>query len=445
MLNLVYASLLLLSVRPVLADDWPQWLGPQRDSVWRETGILAKFPADGLKFRWRTPIGAGYSGPAVANGRVYVLDRQLPKDAKAPASPFEKPLIPGSERVLCLDEASGKVLWAHEYDAPYTISYAAGPRATPLVADGKVFTLGAEGNLFCLGVTDGKVIWARDLKKDFGVKTPEWGFAGHPLLDGNRLICLVGGEGSVAVAFDKDTGKELWRALSAKEPGYGPPTMIEHAGRRMIVLWHPESVNALEPETGKVIWSVPFESRYGLTAPTPRLSGDILFVTAFYNGSLALKLGGATPETLWRSPKATEKDTTYLHSIIPTPFIEDGHIYGVCSYGQLRCLKLATGERLWETFAATTGKETRWGNAFLVKQGDRFFLPNEQGELIIARLTPQGYEEISRAKLIEPVNRDPGRPVVWSHPAFANRAVYARNDREIVCAELADNAPSPHP
>jgi outer membrane protein assembly factor BamB len=429
---------ILFAATSAFADDWPQWLGPQRDAVWRETGIVSKFPADGLKFRWRTPIGAGYTGPAVAGGRVYVMDRRLPTGTGNPTDPFTKALVPGTERVLCLDETNGKILWTHAYDAPYTISYASGPRCTPLVADGKVFTLGAEGNLFCLDATTGKPVWSRDFKKDFGAKTPEWGFAGHPLLVDHRLICLVGGEGSVAVAFDKDTGKELWRALSAKEPGYCPPTLIEHGGKRLVILWHPEAVNGLDPESGRVLWSVPFESRYGLTAPTPRLAGDTLFVTAFYNGSLALRLGSGQPEVLWKSPKASEKDTTYLHSIIPTPFIEGGHIYGVCSYGQLRCLKLGAGERVWETLAATTpGKETRWGNAFLIKHADRFFLANERGDLIIAKLTPAGYEEISRAKLIEPTNKDPGRLVVWSHPAFANRSVYARNDREIVCASLA--------
>lgn len=428
----------LLAATSVSADDWPQWLGPKRDAVWRETGIVTKFPEDGLKFRWRTPLGAGYTGPAVAGGRVYVMDRQLPTGAGNPSDPFTKAFVPGIERVLCLDEATGKVKWTHAYDAPYTISYAAGPRCTPLVADGKVFTLGAEGNLFCLDATTEKPVWTRDFKKDFGAKTPEWGFAGHPLLVDHRLICLVGGEGSVAVALDKDTGKELWRALSAKEPGYCPPTLIEHGGRRMVILWHPEAVNALDPETGKTLWSVPFESRFGLTAPTPRLAGDTLFITAFYNGSLALRLGAGDPQVLWKSPKASEKDTLFLHSIIPTPFIEGGHIYGVCSYGQLRCLKLETGERLWETLAATTPeKETRWGNAFLIKQADRFFIANERGDLILARLTPKGYEEISRAKLIEATNKDPGRLVVWSHPAFANRSVYARNDREIVCASLA--------
>jgi len=432
------AITLLLATASLTADDWPQWLGPRRDGVWRETGILERFPDAGPAVRWRVPVGAGYAGPAVADGRVFVLDRRLREGAANPDNAFDRASIPGTERVQCLRESDGTGLWTHEYDCPYTVSYAAGPRCTPLVDGSRVYTLGTEGNLRCLDVESGRVIWARDFKADYGVKTPTWGFAGHPLLDGPRLVCLVGGEGSVAVAFDKDSGKELWRALSAKEPGYAPPTLIEHAGRRDLIIWHPESVNALEPETGKLRWSVPFESRFGLSIPTPRLSGDRLFLTTFYNGSLLLRLTAAAPDVVWRSQKASEKDTTELHSIIPTPFIEDDHIYGVCSYGQLRCLKLATGERVWETLAATTPDQpTRWANAFLVKHADRFFLFNERGDLILARLTPQGYEELGRARLLEATNRDPGRLVLWSHPAFANRGVYVRNDRELVCVSLA--------
>ena len=424
------------------ADDWPQWLGPERDSVWRETGIVEKFPADGPPVLWRIPIGAGYSGPAVAKGRVYVMDRQLAPGVANPANAFQRGEISGSERVLCLDAATGKILWQHEYDCPYTVSYAAGPRCTPLVSDGRVYTLGAEGNLFCLDTSDGHPIWEHDFKKEFGAKTPVWGFAAHPLLDGQKLICLAGGPGSVAVAFDKDTGKELWRALSAREPGYCPPTLIQAGGARQLIIWDPESVNALDPETGKVLWSQPWAIRSGLSLAQPRQAGDSLFLTAFYHGSHLYHLDAAQPgaSLVWQSDRPSEKNTDKLHSIISTPFVENGYIYGVCSYGQLRCLKLENGERLWETLAATTadGKETRWANAFLIKQGDRFFLANEKGDLIIARLTPQGYEEISRAHLLDPTNHDPGRAVVWSHPAFANRCVYARNDREIVCASLAE-------
>ncbi|MBE0542180.1 MAG: PQQ-like beta-propeller repeat protein [Verrucomicrobia bacterium] len=427
----------LLAAATVRADDWPQWLGPQRDGVWRETGILEEFPTNGLRFRWRTGIGSGYAGPAVAGGRVFVHDRKLAPDTANPSNPFDRGRIPGSERVLCLDEKDGRVVWTYEYDCPYTVSYAAGPRATPVVHQGKVYTLGAEGHLHCLDAATGKVLWAREFTRDFDCKTPIWGFAGHPLVDGQKLICLVGGEGSVAVAFDKDTGKELWRALSAREPGYAPPMIYEFGGQRQLILWHPEAVNGLDPETGRLLWTHRARVRSGMSIATPRQLGDRLFLTSFYSGSLMLRVQDGAPDVLWQTAKASEKDTEMLHSVMSTPIVLSDHIYGSCSYGQFRCLKTATGERVWETFAPTTGKSERWGNAFIVAQGDRYFLFNEQGDLIIARLTPQKYEELGRVRLLEPDNKDARRPVVWSHPAFANRSVYARNDAEIVCASLA--------
>jgi len=424
----------------LFADDWPQWLGPHRDSVWRESGIVERFPSNGPPVLWRASIGGGYAGPAVAGGRVFVVDRQLAQGITNPSDPFDRGVIRGTERVLCLNEGDGKLLWKYEYDCPYTISYPAGPRATPLVSGGKVYTLGAEGNLCCLDAASGKLLWSRDFKKDFEAKTPLWGFAGHPLIEGNKLICLVGGSNSVAVAFDKDTGKELWRALSAKEPGYAPPVVCQAGGKRQLILWHPESVNSLDPETGALYWSEPFLSRSGMTIATPRKLADFLFFTTFYNGSLMLRLDPARPTAspIWRSEKVSEKDTTQLHAVMCTPFLEDGHIYGVCSYGQLRCLQADTGERVWETFQATTsGEPVRWANAFLVKNGNHFFLFNEKGDLIIANPSPPGFEEISRAHLLEPTNTAAGRDVLWSHPAFADRRVYVRNDKEIICVNLA--------
>ena len=409
----------------LFADDWPQWLGPGRDAVWRESGIVEKFPTNGPPVRWRAAVGGGFAGPIVAQGRVYVADRDPSR---------------GVERVLCLSEADGTRLWEHEYECPYAISYPAGPRVAPLVSSGKVYTLGAEGNLLCLDADVGKVLWSRDFKKEFGIKAPVWGFAGHPLLDGKRLICLAGGPGSTVVAFDKDTGTEIWRALTAAEPGYSSPIIYEAGGKRQLILWHPEAANSLDPETGEVYWSVPFKSGTGMTIATPRKLGDFLFFTTFYSGSLMLRLDSAKPAatTAWRTLKINEKETTHLNAVMCTPFLEDGYIYGVCSYGQLRCLKMDTGERVWETFQATTsGGPVRWANAFIVKNGDRFFLFNEKGDLIIAKLSPRGYEEISRAHLLEPTGDANGRKVVWSHPAFANRRVYARNDKEIICVGLA--------
>jgi outer membrane protein assembly factor BamB len=431
---------LLLASNTTFADDWPQWLGPKRDSVWREGDLLEKFPTNGLPVLWRVPIGGGYSGPIVADGLVYVTDRQLAEGVSNPADPFDRKAIRGYERVLCLNETDGKLLWKYEYECPYTISYPAGPRAAPLVDAGRVYTLGAEGNLYCLDARSGKVQWSKDLKMTYGIKTPLWGFAGHPLVDDDRLICLVGGQGTTVVAFNKSTGNELWRALSAEEPGYSSPMIYEAGGKRQLIVWHPEAANSLDPETGKVYWSVPFKSRAGMTLATPRKWGTSLFFTAFYSGSLMLGMDPDKPAAtnLWRTLKTDEKNTTHLNAVMCTPFLQDGYIYGICSYGQLRCLDIKTGNRVWETFkAATSGDPVRWANAFIVKNGDRFFLFNELGDLIIANLTPKGYEEISRTHLLDPTNRDPGRPVVWSHPAFANRHIYARNDKEIICADLS--------
>jgi outer membrane protein assembly factor BamB len=423
-----------------LADDWPQWLGPQRDGVWRETGIVEKFPTEGPPKRWHAEIGSGYSGPSVSAGKVFVMDRLVATNASKGKSAFDIVQMPGSERVLCFNERDGRLLWKREYDCPYDVSYAAGPRTTPLVAGKRVYTLGTMGNLSCLDADTGSVVWERDFKTDFGLKIPTWGVSANPLLDGQKLICLVGGQGSVAVAFDKDTGKELWRALSAKEPGYCPPMIYEFGGRRQLILWHAEAVNGLDPETGRVLWTEPWKLNYGMSIATPRKMGEQLYLTCFYNGSMMLRFepGRESPAVVWRTLKLSETETSHLNCTMSTPFIDDGFIYGACSYGQFRCLRAASGERLWETFAPTSGKSARWGSCFIVKNGSRFFLFSEKGDLIIARLSPEGYQEVSRAHILDPVNTDPGRPVVWSHPAFANRRVYARNDRELVCLDLAE-------
>jgi outer membrane protein assembly factor BamB len=286
------------------------------------------------------------------------------------------------------------------------------------------------------------------------VPTPLWGFAGHPLIDGNRLICLVGGKGSVAVAFDKDTGKELWKNLSANQPGYAPPMIYTFGGKRELILWDAESVNGLDPETGKVYWTQPWgsqkvagsshlELKAGMSIPTPRKLGEQLYLSCFYDGSLMLKIDNDKPAPLWKHMGKVvdpEHDVTeQLHCVMSTPVIRDGFIYGMCSYGELRCLDAKTGERQWESLAVIGGATVRWGNAFIVQLGegsDRYILFNEQGDLLMARLTPQKYEEISRAHILEPTNTMAGRKVVWSHPAFAQSCVFARNDNELVCVSM---------
>ena len=406
-----------------VADDWPQWGGAQRDLVWRETGIVDEFSTDGLLPRvWSTPIGEGYAGPAVADGRVFVMDRIADEQ---------------NERVLCLDADNGEILWTHEYPCEYTISYPAGPRSTPTVDGDVVYTVGAMGDLFCLSVADGKPVWSKNFEKDFATTLPTWGMVAAPLVDGDQLIVLVGGKDALVVSFDKKTGKELWRALDDPEIGYAPPVIFEFGGVRQLIVWSPKGVASLDPASGKPIWNVDWHSNAGLSVATPRKIGNRLFVTSFYNGPLMLEVAadGKAAEVAWKGSSDSEIKTDGLHSIIPTPWVEANELYGVCSYGQLRCLDTSSGERVWETFAATG--EGRWWNAFLVPNGGRFFLHNEQGDLIIANLTRDGYQEIDRAKLVEPTRPVNRRMTIWSHPAFAMKSVFARNDKEIVRVDLA--------
>lgn len=410
------------------ADDWPQWGGAERDLVWRENGIVRKLPTDGLLPRvWSAPIGEGYSGPAVAAGRVFVTDLVDRQDKRA------------VERVLCLDAAAGKTLWTYSYPVEYGISYPAGPRATPVVDGKRVFCVGAVGDLVCLGVDDGKVLWKRNFAREYGNNIPTWGSAASPLVEGDQLITLVGGlGGALVISFDKGTGKELWRAIDDPEVGYCPPVIFQFGGARQLIQWHPRAVSALDPSTGKIIWEIPFKVRSGLCISTPRKVGNRLFVTSFYNGSLMLEVApdGRSAAVVWRGKSDSEMKTDGLHSIMCTPVVGETHIFGVCSYGQLRCLDTRTGERVWETRQATG--EGRWWNAFLVPQEDRFFIHNEQGDLIIASLSGEGYREISRAKLIEPTRKVGNRMTIWSHPAFALRSVFARNDKELVRVDLSE-------
>lgn len=438
------------------ADDWPQWGGPKRDGVWRESGILTQFPAAGPKIVWRTPVHLGYAGPAVASGKVFVTDWRLEPGQKIADNPFARDRAKGIERVLCLDAATGQQLWKHEYPVEYSISYAAGPRATPTVDGDRVYTLGAMGDLFCLDGKTGKPLWSTNFVKDYAAEVPVWGFAAHPLIDGDKLICLAGGDNDhLVIAFDKTTGKKLWNALNfSGDFGYCPPLIMEFGGKRQLIIWHPKAVVALDPDTGRTLWSVPFEVRAALTIPNPRkLGDDQLFLTCFYNGSLLLRIHADNAEVLWKSKARGERpsQTTDLSAIMSTPVIDGEYIYGVCSYGQLRCIRAATGERIWETMAATRGKLTppkiaenpepddseRWAHAFIVPHEDHYFLFNEQGDLIIAKFSPKGYQEISRVNILEPTNAMArGRKVVWMHPAFADRSVFARNDKEIIRVDL---------
>lgn len=431
MRNLLASFTLAVFISPALADDWPQWLGPKRDSVWAETGIIDKFPEGGPKVLWRKPISGGFTGPAVADGKVYVADYLTEGNVKKEV--YDRTNFTGKERLFCLDAKTGEPVWKYEYECNYTVSFPIGPRCTPTVSGGKVYFLGTEGNLACLDAAKGTLIWSKDFKKDYGAKTALWGYCGHPLVDGDKLFCIVGGEGSCVVAFHKDTGKEIWKAITAEEQGYSAPTMIEAGGTKQLLVWHATSINSLDPETGKAFWRFPLEAtQYKMSIMSPRKDGDLLYAGGEGAFGVMIKLAADKPEAkeLWRGKK-----TNGLYPMTTTPVVEAGHMYGVDQTGHLRCVKMETGERLWES-VESFGKANQAAGAFIVKNGDRYFLFTEKGDLIIARLTPKAYEEVSRAKIVEPTLMAFGRPVVWSHPAFADGCMFARNDKEIVCVSL---------
>ncbi|MCA9123817.1 MAG: PQQ-like beta-propeller repeat protein [Planctomycetales bacterium] len=416
------------------AEDWPQWMGPGRNNVWAESGVLERFPEGGPKVLWRTPIAGGYSGPAVADGRVYITDYATSDDVKV-ANFERKNFAGGVERVLCLDERSGEILWKHEYPVEYSVSYPAGPRCTTTVDGDNVYTLGAEGNLICFVGKTGEVKWSKNLPATYNTKTALWGYAAHPLVDGNRLITLAGGDGTHTVALDKETGEEIWRSGTASEQGYSPPTIIEYAGVRQLILLSPDHVRSVNPMTGVEYWSVPYEASNGSIIMSPVLCGEYLYVAGFSQRSLLLKLtsekSGVTE--VWRDKR---KDA--ISPVNVQPFFEDGVLYGFDQSGDLAAVAIPSGERLWETPQPLAERRLGSGTAFIVKQADRFWMFTEHGELVIAEMDKDGFRELDRTKVIEPSNVAFGRDVVWSMPAFANKHAYIRNDSEIICVDLAE-------
>jgi outer membrane protein assembly factor BamB len=417
----------LLVSSPLVADDWPQWRGPTRDGVWHESGVIERFPAPRLELRWRAPVSSGYCGPTVADGRVYVTDRVVDPDE--------------IERVLCFDWQTGRTLWTHSYPCRYdNVGYKAGPRASVSIDDGRAFALGTMGDFRCLDAATGDVLWSKDFRREYDARVPIWGIAAAPLVDGPLVILQVGGaDGACLVALDKKTGAERWRALDDRA-SYSAPIIIPQAGRRVLVCWTGDNVAGLDPASGEVYWKYPFEPRkMVINVPTPVVCGDRLFVTAFYDGAAMLRLSQDEPavEEIWRRRGASERQTDALHAMISTPTMEGDYVYGVDSYGQLRCLDAASGDRIWEDLTAVPVQ--RWATIHMVCNGERTWMFNERGELIIAALSPDGFHEISRAKLLDPTTEQLPRQdgVCWSHPAYAYKHIFARNDRELVCASLA--------
>ena len=443
---LLSAGLFLVwSTSHLRAEDWPQWRGVGRAAVWNESGVVERFSDEGLTVKWRAPVKGGFAGPAVAGGRVFVLDYQETSGSRT---------MNGHERVVALDEETGSLLWQQEWPATYRnllFKFANGPRAVPTVDGDRVYVLGAAGMLSCFDTETGSLLWRVDTVSEYGATVPVYGVSQAPLVEGDYLIAVVGGEPDAKiVAFDKVSGVEVWRSIeNTSETGYSAPVVINAGGVRQLILWHATAITSLNPETGAVYWNQDFTIAGGMAIATPVNSGRYLLVSQFFNGSMMLTLNPDRPDArvLWRGRNRGElpDQTDTLHSIISTPIVVGDYLYGIGSYGELRGIDATDGTRLWTSDRMNA--QDRWATAYFVRNGERYFVMNDSGELIIARFTPEGYEEIDRTMLLEPTLRTQGgasgrwndRAVLWSHPAFANRHVVVRNDEEVVRLSLADS------
>ncbi|HSI33421.1 MAG TPA: PQQ-binding-like beta-propeller repeat protein [Tepidisphaeraceae bacterium] len=390
--------------------EWPQFLGPARDGKYAgdATALAATWPAGGPKVVWERKAGRGWSSPVVAGGRVFVFHRE------------------GDAEVLeCLEAGTGKAVWRAEHPTAYQdkFDFDDGPRATPAVSGGRVFTLGAAGVLACHDAATGKEVWAVDTRKAFQSDEGYFGMACSPLVEGKAVIVNVGGKaggkGAGVVAFDTATGKLLWQATE-HEAGYSSPVAATVAGKRRVLSLTRDGLVSLAPESGEVDWAYKFRARTNasVNAASPVVSGDRIFLTASYGvGAALLTWGEARPTVVWEGDEA-------LSAHYATPVLFGGHLYGVHGRQEtgceLRCAEWATGKVKW----AKDG----FGAATVMLAGDAVLALTEGGELVRVSATGEGYKETARATVLGGGVRAGG--------ALADGLYFARDGKRVVCVDL---------
>ncbi|HCN75691.1 MAG TPA: alcohol dehydrogenase [Verrucomicrobiales bacterium] len=376
----------------LFAADWAIWRGPTHDGISTESGWT--LPADPQTL-WEAEVGLGFSSFCVSEGRVVTTGHADDKDT-----------------VFCLDAKSGKEIWKHSYPADLGDKYyEGGTSATPVFDGGKVYHLSRWGDLFCFEAVTGKVVWEKNLQKETGADLPDWGFAGAPLVQGGLLILNVGKAG---LAVEKDSGRIVWKS-ETDAAGYSTPYPITRGGKKLAVIGSAEAYIAVEVETGKQVWSHRWNTRYGVNAADPILSGDLLFISSGYNkGCALLKLTDGAPEKVWENKN--------LKNQFNSSVLLDGHLYGIDgdqnSRCALKCVRLSDGRELWDA------KEAGFGS--LMAADGKLIVLTSKGELIIAKATPAEFDVISRAQILN------GK--CWSAPVLANGLILARNSEgRVVC------------
>jgi outer membrane protein assembly factor BamB len=385
-------------------SDWPQFLGPDRDGVYHGPVLRESWESAGPRVVWQKAVGSGLSGPVVAQGRVILFHR-----------------VGDSEVVESLDARTGTPQWTYKYPTAYRddFGFDEGPRAVPVIADGVVYTFGAEGQLHAVALATGTRIWSEDTMRRYGVAKGFFGAAGSPLVEDGRVIANVGGKGAGIVSFDAKTGNMQWRATD-DEASYSSAAAATIAGRRYAVFLTRTGLLGMDPATGRVQFQRRWRARQAasVNAATPLVIGDLIFISAQYGpGAAALKYDGSTLTELWASDDA-------LSNHYATSVHHDGHLYGFHGRQEFgpsfRAVELRTGKVRWSQDNFQAGS--------VVLAGNRLVILRETGELILAAASPDGFRPLARAQVLP--------ATVRAFPAIADGLLYARNDKTLVCLDL---------
>jgi outer membrane protein assembly factor BamB len=391
------------------SSDWQQFLGPTRNGVYAGSDLAEAWPKEGPRRVWQIETGQGHSGPAVLGGRVILFHR-----------------LEDKEIVECLESTTGKRMWRVDYPSSYRddFGFDEGPRATPAIDDNRVYTFGAEGVLHCADLQTGKKLWSVDCKRDFAVQKGFFGIACSPLVEGNAILLNIGGrDGAGIVAFDKRDGKVLWKATDHKA-SYSSPITATINGQRYGFFLTLGALVALDPEQGKVLFQYPFTPpiRSSVTAATPVIVGDLVFISASYGaGAVLLKVKTNGPEKVWADDDA-------LSNHYATSVHHGGFLFGIHGRtdpgfepgASLKCVELATGKTRWQ--------KDSFGAATILLAGDQLLILTERGELIRTPASTEGYKPNARAQIL------PGQ--VRAFPALAGGLLFARSKDKLACFDL---------
>jgi len=402
-------AFLTIGLAALSAEDWPEWRGKGRVGIWNETGILEKFPEKGLKVLWRTPIKEGYAGPSVADGRVFITDFVR---AKGPR---------GTERVFCLDEKTGRVLWLHEWDADYRgIGWENGTHATPTVDGDRVYVLGSAGMLLAFNVKTGDILWKKDYTKDYGADLGKWGISGAPLVDGERLICIVGGEPDAkVVALDKMTGKTVWTSTGlSDQAGYASCVVADVQGVRTVMTLTADGGVGVRASDGKLMWKYHRGANDTANIATPIFHDNKVFYASSYGtGGALLELTAQSGEVKTREVYFTREMQNHHGGVV----LVNGYLYGF-NNSILTCLEFATGKMMW--------RHRSVGKGSLTYADGNLYIQSEDNVVGLAEASPAGYREKGRFSI-----PDQGLPS-WAHPVVCGGKLYLRSQAMLMCYNL---------